>query len=850
MIPLGFSDATTSAGIRVKAYISEYEINTRTQQMYSLDSRTCWKAANTSQGWSFAVIQRPSGAEVGFSLCGTAKGKPLTGTRGYRAMARSDGIRLLFPGTDRQVFHDFLAFPDKNGRLGRVGFLTGTNEAYTSSRTTSFGQWPGLATTYAGPFRGDPVSAFSDNRLSAVLANNNGLVRSVEYRYKPAGPTNRIVYYTGSKGFRTLDERGAAICDVRLVSDPASGTQEIWTGITTNSGLRVARKAKRRQWPDPDSGLLVVEQTDVVNEGLADAASNTTLQAIREFSWGWEVVEETVGACTGQARTSRWAFHEDLSDTNNYGKLREAVTPAGGWTRHAYDTRGREQFVWRGWKNAEAGDTGLCHAVETVYAGDERLAALRMPEADCAAGDDRPRLVVERECGRETARTYHSYQADREVTVRCASPGAPYDDPANEINIRTYVGTGTFKGRIKSVQQADGALQVYSYAYDSARKTLTTTQESGFGSGGVVTHGTRRIRKENSAGHVVEETVEDIAAGMKTGRRSFTLDGLGRVLVASNTVEGSATMTRYGCCGPEWVRDAEGIETTYVHDELKRVYAEESRGVTVLRRYDVFGNTVESLSCAPGGEMRVESSRYDAAGRLERRVDARGGVTVYAYATNALGETVVTTTQPDGATVVETSYRDGRTKCVTGTAVRAVSYDYGADERGRYTVEYRGADTNATEWVKTWQDMLGRDCRVEYADGHAEETVYDGAGRVAAVRDGYTTRLTEYNDKGEAFRSAVDMDGDGRIQVGGTDRVTETESGFGMIEGREARWSRQYVYAEDGGSGRLPDARVAERLQLGVVREGVRLVIHGVEEGLVTLDAHAGSPLDLAVELL
>jgi len=190
----------------------------------------------------------------------------------------------------------------------------------------------------------------------------------------------------------------------------------------------------------------------------------------------------------------------------------------------------------------------------------------------------------------------------------------------------------------------------------------------------------------------------------------------------------------------------------------------------------------------------VTSSLYDEAGRLTRQVNERGAATTWNYGTNEAGEATVTTVQPDGATVVETAYRDEQPKSVTGTAVRARFHDYGADENGAWTVTYEGTDNGAPQWVKTYTDMLGRETAVVYPDGYRRETFYDSAGRPVRSADGWTTRLTGYNCKGEAFRSAVDMDVDGAIGLAGPDRITETDSGCGTFQGKKARWTETRVY--------------------------------------------------------
>ncbi|MEI6147775.1 MAG: RHS repeat-associated core domain-containing protein [bacterium] len=793
LIPLGVSDGLLNGGLRVKAYLTEYDINGCTQQMYSLFSGIIWTAGGGTNDWEFVCVRRPSGDEIVYSIQGQIPGGPVDIQRKYRLEKAGALFRLRFPQKDREIVHELVG-----DGVAAVTCKIGAKEMRTAQ---SSGIWPGLSTHITFGSWGWMLTRVESSLLVAVPGYEDGLVRSVDYQYRSGGPTNRTVYYRGSKGFRTLDAEGRVIWDTRVVTDASNGAVEIWSGITTNGELRVARKERRRNWYDAERELSMVEVTETAGADGLPTQTHTTLVAVATFPWGEEKVSETVGAGSPEAATTRYTYYDDPADSNNYGWLRLVENPDGAWTQYEYDPLGRERLRQSGFKQARAGETHACRTTENVYAGDPSLGPLNMPVGDQVATNDAcPRLVVERLAGQEVARTYYSYQPGCETTVRAVRRAAAYDDPGNLVTVTTSLTAGNFKGRPLRIDRPDGQFSVFAYNYDAGRKELTVTEDSGTGTGGLVTNGIRSVTVTDVAQRTLRATTVDIASGIELTGTANTLDWLGRVVCASNRVDGTVSRTQYGCCGPETVLDADGTPTTYVYDELKRLYASERQGVTTFNSYDVLGNVVQTRRSAEGEADLVTSSTFDQAGRLTRTVDERGFATVRSYGTNVLGEPVVTTVYPDHSTMVETSYLDGQPKSVTGDAVRARCYDYGVDEGGAFTVVYEGDDTNALQWTQTYVDMLGRECLVVHPDGYRKETLYDAAGRPVRESDGIGVRLTAYNGKGEAFRSAVDMDGDEVIGLAGPDRVTESDAGCGMFQGKPSRWMEARVY-EVAGSG-------------------------------------------------
>lgn len=437
-----------------------------------------------------------------------------------------------------------------------------------------------------------------------------------------------------------------------------------------------------------------------------------------------------------------------------------------------------------------------CSVSRYYYAGDSVLSGFNFPADDIAVTNDtRPRLVVEETLGYEVSRSYAAYLADSQVSKSCVQSGAAYDDTNNLVTTTYFVTNSIHTGRVSRVVHPDNTLTVYSYAYsNSPAERLTTVISSGAGSGETVTNGTETTTVTDSGDRVLSSSSKDIASGIVFSSVVYTRDGFGRETGSSNVLNGTYVNTTYGCCGPELVVDSDGIQTETTYDELERVFATTRLGVSAFSLYNAQGQVIENIVQASNQTWSTVSSVFDKSGQLLAVTNELGYVTTYAYSTNSSGGRVVTTTYPsNGVFKVETYLRDGRLASVTGTVVSAVCYDYGADSNGLYTVVYQGSTTNATEWVATYSDILGRGYKT-VRPGYTNMVYFDSAGRQIRSTDGFTTSLTDYNAKGEAWRSAVDMDGNNTIDVSGTDRISESESGYGTFGGKDVAVQTRRVY--------------------------------------------------------
>lgn len=178
----------------------------------------------------------------------------------------------------------------------------------------------------------------------------------------------------------------------------------------------------------------------------------------------------------------------------------------------------------------------------------------------------------------------------------------------------------------------------------------------------------------------------------------------------------------------------------------------------------------------------TSSNAYNTAGNLIRSVDSLGLTTTYSQTGYELTNTVVA---PGGITNVTKRYVDGRTKSTSQSGELKRTYNYGGNLDGtQWTTTYTGpSGTNSPAWQKTTTDFLGRTIKTE-SPGFGgmvltNETIYNNIGQVVKTTStGRPDSLFVYNVVGEQTRSGTDIDGDGTLDIGEMDRVSESDRYF------------------------------------------------------------------------
>ncbi len=793
---LGSSSAVGAGNVVVEALVREYRVSGEPEQMFNLDTAL---TAVDGPTWGFATVKRPSGAAVIFGLRGEAAGEPVDVRNPYRMEKKNNEYQLSFPGEGGKVVHRFV----EPGMIDHI-YVIGNGVSNDLYNVRDGG--PGLTVVRGGG--GIDYALWAGTR--AVPVYGGDLIRSIRYFKTPEDTeyaAEEVV--AGSRIFRSRIVSGTSsnvVNETRVVD--AGDSVRILRGVrVTNGYARAALRETRTERLDSTSGVLRAETEFCLDpDGIALTSTNAVEQ--EEQPWGLEVVRRIAGYGADAPRVTAYSYYTDpQADGDNYGRLKRVEYPDGTWKEYAYDALGRVTS-----ETGPVGDTPPASSnqpvrvVRRLYRGDAELAALGFPAGDTAFSYDfRPRAVItELRCAgatHEESRTYYAYVGTTSIVQRCLTPGAPYGHPSNLVAVTEYCSSGGGLGRPSRTVRPDGTASIYSYVYDAGDETLTTTRDSGAANaaGNAIVAGVRTVTVLDAAGRTESVRSTDIESGIDIAHTLYTdRDAFGRAKYVKDALAaGSPRVTAesaYGCCGLEDSYDAQGVHTHYAYNDLHQVYVTEHAGLMTIRKYDQLGNTREEIvqENLGGATTRIVSKRVwnrDAAGRVR-------GTTAYSYNEDGdelvLGETlthaktaeggrVMTTTYADGTTRVETYYRDGQLKSLTGTAVSPYCYVTGIDTGGVYSIAYSGTNTNATAWVKTYSDMLGRATRDVYPDGYTRNRYYNDKGQLHKTDDGFTRTFTFYNSRGEAFRTAIDMDRDGRIDLAGTDRIAETRSTYTNI---------------------------------------------------------------------
>jgi len=293
------------------------------------------------------------------------------------------------------------------------------------------------------------------------------------------------------------------------------------------------------------------------------------------------------------------------------------------------------------------------------------------------------------------------------------------------------------------------------YVWDGNSWNLISWENLGYDASGNV------VRRENAKGELWEASyIGHLKQWEKdsTGRRlDYTYDPAGRVHTMTQAAAG----------------DISAITTTYIHNALGQILTEKIGPTT--------------------GESLQTSRVFDDAGRqTSEQVNGLNPTTIF-YNPSARQ---TTTTLASGATRVETRNLDGTFASVTGTSVVPTYYNYSVNSNGMQVKKTYIGSSASPRWVEEQKDWLGHIVRVSQPgfsgqpDIVSESTYESMTGHlVATTRTGYATTRYEYGACGELVRSGLDVDGNGRLDLGGTDRITDSSTTFESYAG--AWWLKQ-----------------------------------------------------------
>lgn len=621
--------------------------------------------------------------------------------------------------------------------------------------------------------------------ISFYTTANSGAQDSSGF-YSPSGnPFKTITIANPDTSGATLNELVVTESGVGVanVSDFTwSNAQQQWA-LTTGNGLR--QESCTSSW-DPNHINLTAVHTILGSDGVTTVRNEQ--QIFQLFPWGEELVQKVVDP-NGAALTTTWSYYDNQStDGSNYSHLKQVVEPSGRWETYQYDSVGRIVEVDSQYLDAPLGaPDDQCHVTTTSY------------------GTSDPAVtVVETILGQEVGRRYTVYRPGETLDIHAVAPNAAWNDPGNLVTITsTYVG-GLFEGKPQSITRPDGTMSLYQYEYVASGGTsnLVTTTSTGQPNDDAsdILNGTRTVTTVNQAGVTVREETHDVTEGIDTllsWDEAVTFDDFGRATQVDYS-DGTTATTVYGCCGVLSTTDREGIATAYTYDSLNRMVTSTRAGITTSNSYDAAGDILSTVRIgSDNSAITLNTSTYDAAGRLISSADAVSNITTWSEMIDGNGHTVKTTTYGDQSTRIETYYQDGQLLSVTGTAVHGVRYVYGADSNGQFTqaIKLTADGNDSSEWTKTYTDMAGRPSMTVSADGSSNRSSYNGQGQLVEQvdPDGVTT-LYAYNAKGELETTAIDMDQNSQIDFGGTDRITQTENSVVAADGTTVRRTTTSVW--------------------------------------------------------
>lgn len=715
------------------------------------------------------------------------------------------------------------ASSSENGTEGSAGISLGNGQLTlpATSPNSSLATPAGLAAmvgTDSNVIRGagNAVRQIADPKIVADIQTINSQKYTVRLYYR-----NQASADTDSSGVYTFIGTPYAVWTVENpgdINDPLTTlritqqegslsrvTEFFWPDgnndtlvLSTGNGLRRETRAVSYE---PDKVSYKSGTGNRTEMRTIESASGTLvykeINTFHKYPWGEEMIQKIVDP-SNAALASQWSYGVN-NTTTGYAHLVQMVQPSGYWERYEYDSFGRQTKVVAQYLDAPVGSSeDLSRVTAIVY----ETADTTSSGGD--GGTKTTKTTVDTLLGIEVSRNYlvndisrfHGAIVTNVTYDKQCQAGADVDDPTNLVTTRkkktgwekinnSRVFIGGFSGYTESIKMPDGTISLYSYSSDATTKTTTVRTGQPNDDDSVVVDGTETVTVSDMDGHVLSQTTSDIVSGLiLSSSETRDADVFGRPTVVVQL--SGTTLSSYGCCGLESQTDQEGISTAYVYDSLQRVIASTRAGVTNLTTYDARGSVLATSRTATGSPtILTGTSAYDLAGRKTSFRDALGNTTIYSEAIDGSGDTLKTTTYPDGSTRVETYFRDGQIKEISGTAIHPRKYEYGVDTDGQWTKEIRvGIGGSSTEWTKSWNDAMGRSKKTLSSGGAASYSYYNAQGRLSKQvdADGVAT-LYQYNAKGELEYTAIDMNRDGVIDTAGPDRVTRVQKEVATAHG-------------------------------------------------------------------
>ena len=575
----------------------------------------------------------------------------------------------------------------------------------------------------------------------------------------------------------------------------ASKTWQIEEGTATE-----ARKSSKVETTNPTTNETTVTTVAKNSQDEVKYKEQETYAKIDDIS----VIKEKVVDPDGAALKTEFIYNQS---GESKGMLAAKKYSGGTWQKYTYDSGQRATTVKMPTKMAAytSTDTGEMKIVEYSYVSHDANDIV-------APNDNRPRIVKERVNGVWVSASYmvDKVEGTERIVIKeqAATPSAAYGTTGN---LRTTTVYDTTTGNIKSVTYPDGKKDTYTYEkgnYTPGSQVpgTFTVNANGACTRLIIIHGTtvsqEGIAYKTSKEIIIYDEVNDIVLKELYAYTGSTYEKISwEVYVydsqhhVTNTYKSNNTQTSatWNCCNKESETLADGSEYTYTYDSLERVKTKTKKGIssstpdiTTTYTYDS-ESRVTSVSVNDGTNTLTTSTTYDTAGRVTSKTDASGLTTTYAYtsATETTGD-IITITYPDGSTKITEKYFDGHVKSITGTAVVATYYDYGAEAGTGYQWARRSVGSfESGRYMKTYRNALGKVAKIEKS-GYNGSTVttqfyYNNYGQLyKKTQTGMADTLYEYDSYGCVSRQGLDVNGNGTLDLASSDRIVESDTVFSL----------------------------------------------------------------------
>lgn len=588
--------------------------------------------------------------------------------------------------------------------------------------------------------------------------------------------------------------------------------------------------------------------------GSPSIAATITRNYTNVSGLGEVVSSESAGTSTGL--TTSYTYNSNTSSPGTYGLVEAVTMPGSNWASYEYydpssaTSTGAGTFKrifrpFEGSPSSASQNTGQGEVTYFEYT------------ADAYGANRAPSLFETYVSGTKTAKTTFSYNfarryANGQTVVRVER----YDHfdsssmPLQTITCyyREDFGDPLFRGQVFTIKTPDNVQKSFAHRYgtwdDTNKAFAKDTSNPGSGTASRVTvitgqHtyqvGTASISSYEDAEideiwlvpnkSTAESTIRDergfvvrteikvwmgsTSGWQLTGWTNHTYDYLGRRTgsISNNGAQSSATFAN-GIKTSD--TDENGVQTTYdSYDSARRLTSKTRVGSGVIPSlvtsyaYDAAGNiTTETVSNSGATESIVTARQFDDAGRLtsENPPGSHTGTTTHAYNVTNRTHTI---TRPDGGQVVRTYNSEGRLLSLTGNATVAEYHDYGVETSGgsigqRWHQVNLGTSSSG-RWSKRWTDWLGREVKTQrpaFQSGtHIEERFYDGTTGLLtkSTKTGVAPTLYKYDLLSQLSRTALDVNNNGSIDDGSTDRITDLDTYVELDGGNY--WLRKDTWA-------------------------------------------------------